>query len=275
MDKFQNINLCYRWLRAHLNYLPHIGIILGSGWDILDNDFEVTQEIPYQRIPYFPRPTIVGHQGKLILCKLGKTPLAILSGRVHLYEGYTAGEVVRPVRALGLLGIKTLIVTNSAGAINPRFRPGEIMLITDHINLMWANPLRGKHDNRLGLRFPDLCDCYNPQLINQSFEIGRRLARQGIKLHKGVYLAVTGPSYETPAEIRMFGKIGADAVGMSTVPEVLAARQMGINVLGISCLVNQAAGLGSRLLEHSAVLKMANQVKPHLKLLIKEIIRKI
>jgi purine-nucleoside phosphorylase len=247
-----------KYILNRLKAKPQIAIILGSGWKIIDNDYRIESRIPYSAIPGFPTTTIAGHKGELIACLLNKTPLIILSGRCHLYEGYSAGEVVFPVKVLNGVGIKTLIITNAAGAINPDFSEGDIMIIKDQINLQFKYPGLLKK-----IREP----LYNPYLISITERKGNN-----INIRKGVYIGVTGPSYETPAEIRAFRKIGADAVGMSTVLETECAMSLGIKVLGISCLVNKAAGLAKDKLEHKDVLSVMEKVKNQLQSLIKNVV---
>lgn len=257
------------YLKKYLLNNPSWGIILGSGWNIItsspcageNRDFTVEHKIPYQQLSYFPIPTIPGHEGELIIGKLGKIPLIILSGRTHLYEGYSPEEIVSPIRILARFGIKKLIITNAAGAINPDFQVGEIMLITDQINFQF------KSLGQLNSLKP--CNPFDTALLKLTEGIGKKLH---LKLRKGIYLGVNGPSYETAAEIKMFGKIGADAVGMSTVIETMTAMRYGMKVLGISCLVNKATGLSRIQLEHQRVLKVIEKVKNQLNTLIKNVV---
>ena len=230
---------------------PVLGMILGSGLGRCVEIIESPTVIPFDELPHFPRSTIAGHSGNLVLGRAEGVPVAAMQGRVHFYEGYSMWEVTFPVRVLGALGVRGLIVTNAAGAVNPRFRPGDLMLITDHINLMGANPLTGRNIDELGPRFPDMSEAYDRSLIDAALQAA---ARCGLQLQQGVYLGLPGPSYETPAEIRMCRALGADAVGMSTVPEVIAANHMGLRVLGISCITNMAAGYLARKLSHDEVI---------------------
>lgn len=218
---------------------PKVAVILGSGLGFLADEINAEADIPYSQIEGFPLPSIPGHCGRLVLGNFAQMPVAMMSGRVHFYEGFTPQEVIFPTRTLRLLGAQYLIITNAAGGICPQFQVGDLMLITDHINYMGFNPLIGHNCDAWGERFPDMSTAYDPQLQQIA-----HLAAQKIKtkLHQGVYLATSGPSYETPAEIRMFAQLGADAVGMSTVPEVIAARHMKMRILGISCIANPAAG---------------------------------
>jgi purine-nucleoside phosphorylase len=234
---------------------PGLGIVLGSGFQRAIAKMEVVAEADYAKLPGFPRTAVSGHTGKLILGNLGGSPVVVLSGRTHFYEGHPMERVTFGVRVLAELGIRDLLLTNAAGGINPRFRPGDFMEITDHINLMGVNPLRGPEE-RGRPRFVDLTSVYDAGL--------RRLLRSaarsgGARLRAGVYLALSGPSYETPAEIRAFAKLGADAVGMSTVPEAIVARHLGLRVAGISCITNLAAGRGPSALSHAEVLRTARQ----------------
>ncbi len=231
---------------------PALGVILGSGLGAFADSFKNPKVIPFAQIPHFPSPTVPGHLGNLVLGISDGVALAALQGRVHLYEGYSMAEVAYPARILGCMGIRWLIVTNAAGAINPKLRPGDLMLITDHINLMGANPLVGKNLDVLGPRFPDMSEPYDLSLRRTALAVAEE---KGIELHQGVYVGVCGPSYETPAEIRMLRVLGGDAVGMSTIPEVIVARHMGIPVLGICCIANLAAGMLPQRLSHEEVMQ--------------------
>jgi len=256
-------------LAAINDYRPQIGLILGSGLGSLAEEIEQEVKLDYKNIPYFPESTVEGHAGKLIIGKLeGKTVIAC-QGRCHYYEGYNLREVTYPVRIMQALGVKTLIVTNTAGGINKSFQPGDIMVIEDHINLIGENPLRGKNEKELGPRFPDMSEAYAKDLRNLAVRAANEL---GMKLQKGVYAALSGPSYETPAEIRFLSIIGADAVGMSTVPEVIVANQANIKVLGLSCITNMASGVLERKLDHAEVIETANKVQADFKKLVKKIL---
>ena len=237
---------------------PVLGLILDSGLGPYAESFREKTVIPFQELPHFPRSTVPGHSGSLVLGEAEGVPAVAMQGRVHFYEGYTMAEVTYPIRVLGGLGIRQLIVTNAAGGINVNFRPGDLMLITDHINLMGTNPLIGKNLDELGPRFPDMSDAYDTGMRETAL---RTAGDWGISLHQGVYLGLTGPSYETPAEIRMFRSLGADAVGMSTVPEVVVANHMGIRILGLSCITNMAAGILPRKLTHQEVMDTTEMVK--------------
>jgi purine-nucleoside phosphorylase len=237
---------------------PQLGLVLGSGLGAYAETLDHKTIIPFDELPHFPRSTIVGHSGRLVLGDADGVPVAVLQGRVHLYEGYSVHEVAYPARVLGCLGIRQLLVTNAAGGINEAFRPGDLMLITDHINLMGANPLTGPNVEELGVRFPDMSQAYDPAMRELAFAAAERL---GIRLVSGVYVGLAGPSYETPAEIRMCRTLGGDAVGMSTVPEVVVANHMGVRVLGISCITNMAAGILPQKLTHQEVIDTTSRVE--------------
>ncbi len=244
-------------IRARCPQPPRVGLILGSGLAPYADTFLEKTVLPYTELPHFPRSGVPGHPGNLVLGKAEGVPAVALQGRVHLYEGYTMSEVAFPVRVLGLLGIGYLIVTNAAGGIAPEFEPGDLMLIRDHINLMGGNPLLGSNIDELGPRFPDMSEPYDPAMRDAAT---RAAAGLGITLREGVYAGLTGPAYETPAEIRMCRTLGADAVGMSTVPEVITANHMGIRVLGISCIANMAAGILPRKISHAEVIETTHRI---------------
>jgi len=227
---------------------PTLAIVLGSGFHPAAAEMRVDKEIPFTKIPGFPAPTVKGHAGRLLFGELGGTPVLVLAGRAHFYEGHSLERVTFPVRALAAFGIRDLLLTNAAGGINRAFRPGDFMALTDHINFMGANPLRGAPN------FTDMTHVYDARLSTLLSKAARECK---IKLRRGVYLAVSGPTYETPAEIRAFAKLGADAVGMSTVPEAIMARHCGLNVAAISCITNAAAGIGGENLSHTEVLETA------------------
>jgi purine-nucleoside phosphorylase len=236
---------------------PKLAIVLGTGFETALAELQVAKKVPYSRIPGFSRPTVPGHAGLLYFGHFGQTPVIVLSGRVHYYEGHSCETVTFGVRALAAFGITDLLLTNAAGGINPRFQPGDFVAITDHINFIGANPLRGPAIFGLN-RFIDLTDVYSVDL-RQQLARAARVCR--IKAHTGVYLAVSGPSFETPAEIRAFGVWGADLVGMSTVPEAIVARQCGLKVAGISCVTNLAAGRSAKKLSHEEVMETAGRVR--------------
>jgi purine-nucleoside phosphorylase len=237
---------------------PRVGIILGSGLGGFADGFEDKVVIPYADLPHFPHSSVPGHAGRLVLGRVRGEPVVAMQGRVHVYEGHTPTQVAFPARVLCALGIHTLVVTNAAGGVNLDFQPGDLMVITDHLNLSGYNPLNGPNDERLGPRFPDMTTAYPAALQAQLLDSGRRV---GVTLKQGVYAILAGPSYETPAEIRMLRVLGADAVGMSTVPEVIAANHMGVRVAGVSCITNLAAGIGGKPLSHEEVAETANRVK--------------
>jgi purine-nucleoside phosphorylase len=247
---------------------PPVGIILGSGLGGLADAAAVDAAIPYAEIPHFPVSGASGHRGRLVLARLDGRPVAMMQGRVHLYEGYPAAQVTFPIRVLAALGVRILIVTNAAGGLARGFQPGDLMLITDHINFTGTNPLIGPNDDALGPRFPDLSGAYDADLRAAALEAARE---EGVPLRQGVYLAVTGPSYETPAELTMMARWGADAVGMSTVPEVIVARHAGLRVLGLSAITNVAGGVEPP--SHEAVLRAARQLEPTFIRLVRRIVR--
>ncbi len=250
-----------RLIESKTSIRPQIGIVLGSGLGAFGESLGHAIRIPYQEIPGFPASTAVGHAGQLIVGTLGAngrgTDLVVMSGRFHLYEGYTARQVTSGIRLFRELGVKRVVLTNAAGGINPEFAKGALVLISDHLNLQGTNPLIGPNDSELGPRFPDMTEAYSPELRQQARETADEL---GIPLHEGVYAAMPGPSYETPAEIRFLKVIGADLVGMSTVAETIAANHMGMEVLGISCVTNLAAGLSGEKLSHAEVLEIGQRV---------------
>ena len=262
-DTFDHAQAAAGLIRTRSSLIPQVGIILGSGLGSFGEAVEDATVIPYSDIPHFPESQVAGHSGNLILGRIGATPVAVLQGRVHAYEGRPVAEVVFPTRVLGLLGCRSLIVTNAAGGIHPSFSTGQLVLITDHINLTGQNAAIGPNEPRFavtpgaGQRFFDMSDAYSPRLA----AIAHRMAKKfGTPLPEGVYLAVLGPSFETPAEIRAFRKLGADLVGMSTVQEVIVARHMGMEVLGLSLVTNSAAGVSSDPIDHAEVLEIGRRV---------------
>jgi len=257
------------YIRSRIDATPRIAIILGSGLGPLADSLEQPVEIDYRDIPGFPETTVTGHAGKLICGMLGGKSVLAMKGRFHYYEGYDISQVVFHVRVLRLMGIDSLIVTNAAGGINTSFRPGDLMLITDHISFFAPSPLRGRNLDEFGPRFPDMCDAYDKDLIKFAEHIAEGI---GIGLKKGVYAFAQGPMYETPAEIRALRVLGADAVGMSTVPEVITARHCGMKVLGISCITNMAAGILEQKLDHAEVMETAKRVEKDFIRLVSEII---
>ena len=248
---------------------PVIGLVLGSGLGAFARSMDKATVIPYSQIPHFPVATAIGHTGEMVIGVKEGVPVAVMAGRVHLYEGYSVEQVVFPVRVLARMGVKTLIMTNAAGSVNVNYKPGELMVISDHINFMGVNPLIGPNEDALGQRFFDMTEPYDPILGGLA---EKACSKVGMTVRKGVYIAFTGPSYETPAEIKMARAMGADAVGMSTVPEVIAARHMGLRVLGLSCITNMAAGVLPQKLDHTEVLETAERVKAGLIKVLDEVI---
>ena len=244
---------------------PTLGMVLGSGFQHALAKMDVDLEVPYGQLPGFLSVGVSGHAGKLVFGRFGNTPVIVLKGRSHFYEGHDMERVTFPMRVLAEFGIKTILLTNAAGGVNSKYKPGDLMVLSDHINFMGANPLRGPGDISLP-RFVDCSFVYDPKLQDLLIEASKKVK---LRTHKGVYLAVAGPSYETPAEIRAFGKLGADAVGMSTVPEALVARQCGVRVAGLSCITNLGAGLSKGELSHQEVLAIAEQQKLRIAELIK------
>jgi purine-nucleoside phosphorylase len=253
-----NLTASAEWLRERLPHPPIVGVILGSGLGDFADGVDDAVTIPYGKIPGFPASAVVGHAGTLVAGRVRGVPTVVLSGRVHFYEGHPMSSVVFPARVLGLLGCRTVIVTNAAGGIDTSFRSGNLMLIEDHINGFGTNPLVGANEEDLGPRFPDMSDAYRRDLRHVALAVAKR---ERITLKRGIYLGLHGPSYETPAEIRAFRRWGAHAVGMSTVPEVIALNQMGVGVIGISCITNMASGVLKKPLVHTEVLETTQRVK--------------
>ena len=260
-----------QYIQSKITATPEIGLILGSGLGILADEIENAVAIPYSEIPNFPVSTVHGHAGQLVIGQLsGKTVIA-MQGRFHHYEGYSMDKVTFPVRVMKLLGVEKLIVTNAAGGVNKDFTPGDLMLITDHINFM-SNPLIGANDERFGPRFPDMSTAYDKEFQ----QLARKVAADlNIEIQEGVYLGLTGPTYETPAEIRMVRTLGGDAVGMSTVPEVIVANHSSMRVLGISCITNMAAGILDQPLNHEEVIETTEKVKSTFLLYVKELVKNL
>ncbi|HEV7921098.1 MAG TPA: purine-nucleoside phosphorylase [Thermoanaerobaculia bacterium] len=254
----ESIDKAVAAVRSRSSLKPEVGVVLGSGLGSVVSAIEVETEIPYAEIPGAKASTVAGHSGRLILGRVGKVPVVVLSGRMHFYEGHDMADVMLLSRVIGRLGIKKLVVTNAAGGVNTSYKAGDLMLISDHINLMGVNPLRGPNIDALGVRFPDLTEAYPASLRAIAKDVAKGM---NLKLQEGVYLALSGPTYETPAEIRAFRILGADAVGMSTVPEVIAMAQMGIPVLGISCITNMAAGVLNQKLTHQEVMDTTARVE--------------
>lgn len=251
---------------------PKVALILGSGLGKVADSLENPTSIPYEEIPYWPRTTAIGHAGKLVTGMLENVPVVVMQGRVHYYEGYDMDEVTFPVRIFGEMGVKTLFITNASGGVNLGYAPGDLAAIYDHINFMGTNPLIGTNEDKWGPRFPDMTYAYDREYLDILTETARS---EGIVLHKGVYIAFTGPSYETPAEIRMARTMGADLVGMSTVPEVIVANHMGMRVAAVSCVSNHAAGVTHEKLHHQEVLDGMARAADSLSVLIRGFLKKI
>ena len=258
-----------RLIRTHTDVKAPVAIVLGSGLGGFADDLNDSTEIRYDEIPGFARATVQGHAGRLVIGKAGEVTVAAMQGRFHYYEGYSLEEVTFPIRVLKLLGVRTLVLTNASGALNVEFVPGSLMVISDHINLLGANPLTGPNDDRFGPRFPDLTLVYAAELQNMVIEEAHAM---GMEMRRGIYAALSGPSYETPAEIHMVRTLGADAVGMSTVPEAIVARHMDMQVVGISCITNLAAGVSDKPIDHSQVMAIGERVRGSFTELLKRII---
>jgi purine-nucleoside phosphorylase len=262
-----------RWLRKRARAAPRVGLVLGSGLGAFAERLGGRRAIPFREIPHFPVSTgVVGHAGELVLGSVDGTPVAVMSGRVHFYEGRPMTDVVFPTRVLARLGVGAVVLTNAAGGVRRSFRPGDLMLITDHINAFGTNPLLGPNEDALGPRFPDMSKVYDPALRRLAKETARRLR---IPLREGVYLGNSGPSYETPAEIGACARLGADAVGMSTVPEAIALRHAGVRVMGISTITNMAAGILPKPLDHAEVLATTRRVGDRFVRLLTALVPKI
>lgn len=262
-----------------------IALVLGSGLGAFADTLENAVKIPYEEIPHFSRSTVEGHAGQLVLGEVGGVSVAVQQGRFHYYEGYEMEQVIFPMRVFGVLGIETVILTNAAGSLRTSMKPGTLMLIRDHLNLMGVNPLRGANDERFGPRFPDMTQVYDKELQGIAYEEAIQIAKERFEngldkeptsiMFRGIYCALSGPTYETPAEIRMFRYSGADAVGMSTVPEAIAARHQNMKVLGISCITNLGAGLSGENINHAEVIETGAKVSEVFKDLLRRIIQKI
>ncbi|NEU30824.1 purine-nucleoside phosphorylase [bacterium LRH843] len=268
----EKINESATYIEGKIGHQPKIGLILGSGLGELAFEIENAVTIPYSEIPHFPVSTVEGHAGQLVVgTLLGKEVIA-MQGRFHYYEGYSMQEVTFPVRVMKKLGVELLIVTNACGGMNKNFAPGDLMVITDHLNMTGDNPLIGPNDEELGPRFPDMSHAYTPELIDV---VTRTADKLNIRLHKGVYAGVTGPTYMSGAELIMLRNVGGDVVGMSTVPEVIVARHADMKVIGISCITDMAIGEDIQGITHEEVVEVANRTKPTFIKLIKEIVRTV
>ena len=272
MNYYDEVKEAADTIAGRVREVPQIAIVLGSGLGDFANCLAGGQSIPYDELPHWPASRVIGHEGRLVIGTVNGRTVAVLSGRCHAYEGHALRTVTFAVRALGVRGVKTLILTNAAGGVNTGFAQGALMVIDDHINLMGDNPLVGANDERFGPRFPDMTEVYSSRLRRLADEAGRA---SGVALPHGVYAALLGPSYETPAEIRHLRTIGADAVGMSTVPEAIAARHMGMEVLGLSCITNMAAGVLPQPLDHVQVMETARRVRGEFIVLLESVIARL
>lgn len=278
------------FIRSRYDKEIKVAVVLGSGLGLFADDIDNAVKIPYEEIPHFQKSTVEGHAGQLVLGEIGGVSVAVQQGRFHFYEGYEMSKVIFPVRTFGVLGVKSLILTNAAGSVDTDYRQGTLMLIRDHINLFGENPLRGENDERFGVRFPDMTEIYSLEYQNIALDVAEEMAAEKAKaleektgkkqtpekiLRRGVYCGLSGPTYETPAEIRMIRLLGADAVGMSTVPEAIAARHQEIKVLGISCITNLAAGITDERINHEEVMETGAKVAETFKELLRRIIPKL
>jgi purine-nucleoside phosphorylase len=268
-EEFIRAEAAARFLLKQTKLRPKIALVLGSGLGAFADEFAGATRIPYAKIPNFPRSTAIGHAGQLVIGKVDGIEVAAMQGRVHLYEGYSVKDVAFPIRVFARMGVRAVILTNAAGGIKKEFTQGRLVVLSDHINLQGVNPLSGPNDENFGARFPDMSVAYDKRFRELALAEGRLL---GIELGEGVYAALAGPSYETPAEIRYLKTIGADLVGMSTVPEVIAARHSGMRVLGISCVTNAAAGILAQPLDHNEVLQTGERVKGQFIALLRAVI---
>ena len=271
-DEFARAERAAKFIRARARLRPRIALVLGSGLGAFADGMPRAVRVDYAKIPHFPRSTAVGHAGRLVIGEVGAVPVAVMQGRVHFYEGYTQQQVIFPMRVLARLGVRAVILTNAAGGINLEYDQGCLVVLRDHINFQGTNPLIGPNDSRFGERFPDMSRVYEPSYRKIALE---EAARLGLGTFEGVYAAMTGPSYETPAEIRALRNIGADLVGMSTVPEAIAASHLGIRVLGISCVTNMAAGILDQPITADEVIETGERVKHQFMGLLSAVIPRI
>ena len=271
-DEFTRAESAAKFLESQSGLFPRIGLVLGSGLGAFADELTEATRIPYENIPFFPRSTALGHAGQMVIGNVGSVPIAVMQGRVHLYEGYSVQEVAFPVRVLGLMGIHSLVLTNAAGGINLDYKQGALVVISDHLNLQGQNPLVGENDERFGVRFPDMTEAYSRLYRKIALSSASKL---GKPVREGVYAGLLGPSYETPAEIRYLRTIGGDLVGMSTIAEVIAARHMGLKVLAISCVTNMAAGILDQPINHEEVLKTGDRVKEDFVVLLRAVLPQI
>lgn len=268
MELMERLEQAADYIKGRTKYSPKIGVILGSGLGEFGDSLETAEYYDYKDVPNLPISTVVGHKGRFVVTD----KLICMQGRFHFYEGYKLTDVTFPIRLMKLLGVEKLIVTNAAGGVNISFSAGDLMVITDHINMMGTNPLIGENLDNFGTRFPDMSNGYDKEMIEIALKVGKE---QGLLLKQGVYCAMTGPSFETPAEIRMVRALGGDAVGMSTVPEVITANHCGIKVLGISCITNMAAGVSEQPLNHAEVIETTQRVKEKFIDLLKAIVQEV
>jgi purine-nucleoside phosphorylase len=268
-DEYQQAGEAAEFIRKRIRVQPRIVLVLGSGLGAFAEELDDSQVFPYSEIPHFPRSSAIGHAGKLVVGKVGEVPVAVMAGRVHYYEGYSMQQVAFPMRVFSRMGIQTALLTNAAGGINLQLQQGCLVVLKDHINLQGDNPLIGPNDERFGVRFIDMTEAYDPAFRKMALEEGQRL---GIDICEGIYVAFPGPSYETPAEIRFLRAIGADTVGMSTVPEVIVARHCSMKVLGISCVTNMAAGVLNQPINHAEVLETGERVRTSFVALLRALI---
>jgi purine-nucleoside phosphorylase len=272
MDLYSRVEHAARTIRARISLQPRVAVVLGSGLGGFADEFDQPVAIPYTDIPGFVTSTAEGHAGRLVAGTVDDVPVLAMQGRVHYYEGYSLDEVTFPTRTFKLLGIEALILTNAAGGVNVQLSQGALMVISDHLNLMGVNPLRGPNDERFGPRFPDMSEVYSRELQELVVEEAKCI---DVTVRRGIYAALSGPSYETPAEIHMLRSFGADAVGMSTVPEAIVARYLGMKVLGISCITNMAAGITEEPINHEEVMETGERVRETFTQLLRRVIGKL
>jgi purine-nucleoside phosphorylase len=272
LNQFELVEAAARYIQSRCQMRPRIALVLGSGLSGFADEVQRATRIPYAEIPEFPRSTVVGHPGNLVIGEVNGVAVAAMQGRVHQYEGYSAQEVAFPIRVFHCMGVKGVVLTSAAGGMDPRFARGALVVVRDHINLQGRNPLVGENDDRFGPRFPDMTECYNAYFRQIVLEEASLL---GDEVFEGVYAAVLGPSFETPAEIRFLRTIGADLVGMSTVPEVIAARQAGMQVLAISCVTNMAAGITGERITHEEVLETGRRVRGRFVALLRAVLPRL
>ena len=282
---YENAVEAAEYIKSKYAHAVKTAVVLGSGLGAFADDLQNAVRIPYEQIPHFARSTVEGHAGQLVLGEIGGVHVAVQQGRFHYYEGYDMQQVMFPMRAFGRMGVENVILTNAAGSLEPEYPPGSLMLITDHMNCMGVNPLRGHNDRRFGARFPDMTQVYDRELQqithDEALAISHERFEKGLDeekldlLHRGVYCALSGPTYETPSEVRMYRVLGANAVGMSTVPEAIAAKHQGMRVLGISCITNFAAGMTGENINHDEVMETGARVAEVFKELLKRILVRI